>query len=628
VNSRKKVLEQRNLASLREWVTATSDLVQAMNTDEPVESLLTNVAQQACQLLELDMCSVLLANATGTQLLVHGSHGLSATYVERLNSDRPLLVPQALTTTSSPSVKSYLTGEMVVVANVAESTEFSPWRDIANTEGYGSLIASPLKDRDKSIGVLVGYSRAAGDFPEEQQDLMRLLSDFAGTTLLTATLRAASHRMIAELNVANSHLLDQRKNLDRVEIQHEQLMRAVASDIGVDGVISAMARMLDTPVALQGSNGSLIAQERLNVPDQDYAFVANLMNSPSQDVQNFAAHGEASRATEISTNKDEQTIFWVPIHVGEKVVASLWIGPGRPHTRSDQLERQVLERFALVVALELAKQRSAMLARIGVSRDLLSEVLAGASESNRHGLIERAVAMGHDLDKDQFLGVIRAPGDLSSHGWTQQRSLAEIAHLAAQSRELPLLIGGGEGELVVLMTATETADDAPILNFLKAVMAEAHFGSTPTRLAAVTTLTSGGVTGISANYRACVGALRLFPQDANGQVVQLAELGVAALLLTHGSPDDLVHFSDMTLAPILSRGSGKGGDLMLTLQVWLRASCSQRSTATLLNVHQNTVAYRLRAIEDTLQVSLRDPDVQLRLNLALRIYEIHNLESR
>jgi DNA-binding PucR family transcriptional regulator len=50
--------------------------------------------------------------------------------------------------------------------------------------------------------------------------------------------------------------------------------------------------------------------------------------------------------------------------------------------------------------------------------------------------------------------------------------------------------------------------------------------------------------------------------------------------------------------------------------------CSVSVTAKALHVHPNTVAYRLRRVEELLDVDLGDPQAMLHLQLALMIEEI------
>ena len=50
--------------------------------------------------------------------------------------------------------------------------------------------------------------------------------------------------------------------------------------------------------------------------------------------------------------------------------------------------------------------------------------------------------------------------------------------------------------------------------------------------------------------------------------------------------------------------------------------CNVSVTARALHVHPNTVAYRLRRVEELLEIDLSDPQAMLHLQLALMIEKI------
>ena len=60
-------------------------------------------------------------------------------------------------------------------------------------------------------------------------------------------------------------------------------------------------------------------------------------------------------------------------------------------------------------------------------------------------------------------------------------------------------------------------------------------------------------------------------------------------------------------------------DLLLTLETYLRHSCSQNRTAEALHVHLNSLKYRLRRIVDLTGLDMRDGEALLYLQLSLRI---------
>jgi purine catabolism regulator len=74
-------------------------------------------------------------------------------------------------------------------------------------------------------------------------------------------------------------------------------------------------------------------------------------------------------------------------------------------------------------------------------------------------------------------------------------------------------------------------------------------------------------------------------------------------------------FVDETLGPL--RRGDRRGELQKTLAALLDAGGSHAEAARRLGIHRNTLAYRVRQIEDALGRDLRDADVRIGLHLAL-----------
>jgi DNA-binding PucR family transcriptional regulator len=78
-------------------------------------------------------------------------------------------------------------------------------------------------------------------------------------------------------------------------------------------------------------------------------------------------------------------------------------------------------------------------------------------------------------------------------------------------------------------------------------------------------------------------------------------------------------FSEARLGRVREYDRAHGAQLMRTLDAYFAAGRSLSAAAARLHTHRNTVLYRLRRIEALTQARLRDPRVELELQLALRI---------
>jgi DNA-binding PucR family transcriptional regulator len=109
----------------------------------------------------------------------------------------------------------------------------------------------------------------------------------------------------------------------------------------------------------------------------------------------------------------------------------------------------------------------------------------------------------------------------------------------------------------------------------------------------------------------------------HGQVVTLAELGLTGLL---AAVDDsrLADFVERNLGRIAEHDRARGGALLDTLKAYLEEG-EQQAAARRLQVHPNTLRYRLDRIREISGADLDDPETRLNLAVALRVHGLLGL---
>ncbi|WP_295012165.1 CdaR family transcriptional regulator [uncultured Microbacterium sp.] len=103
-------------------------------------------------------------------------------------------------------------------------------------------------------------------------------------------------------------------------------------------------------------------------------------------------------------------------------------------------------------------------------------------------------------------------------------------------------------------------------------------------------------------------------RSATGWFVRVDSLGLEQLLLAWIGNDTFVPAAESLLAPL----RGASGDLLRTLSVYLDQESSLVATPAALNLHRNTVAVRIRRVQELLGVDLTDPETRLAMHLACR----------
>ena len=107
--------------------------------------------------------------------------------------------------------------------------------------------------------------------------------------------------------------------------------------------------------------------------------------------------------------------------------------------------------------------------------------------------------------------------------------------------------------------------------------------------------------------------------DAHSPAGSVSSASLEALLASLEPVERLRAFSEARLGALRDYDRLHRADLVRTLEAYFSCGGSLAATAAVLRTHRNTVLYRLRRIESLARARLRDPQVALDLQVALRI---------
>jgi len=603
-------------ASLRSWMSAVSEIVRSVNAAEPLASVLTRVADQACELIGFEFCAVMLADERRECLQIAGWSGLTPDYLAQVSDGQGLRIRPPGPDLDTPAARAFREDRTIVVPDVREARSYGRLRHLAPTQGYRALLVAPLRGSGDLAGVIVAYSVTARQFSEPELELIELLAGQAAMALETARLRAEQQDVIRELSLANEEMRRGRAVLEWAEQQHHQLMQLVLDEVELPELVGALASALRASVTVEDTDGRVLA----SAPAEGYC------PPPGPAARRAGAARAALKAQEASGRR--YTVARVPVRgpngrvarpaaawaapvvVGGELAGRLWVTG--PPAEPEPVQLRVIERFTLVVALLLLQQRHLLDVQSRLSGDLLGDLLRDGGPVRPRAVLDRAAALGHDLSCPHVLALLTVDAAIPP-----AVRLPELARAAAEPGPVPLA-GPYDGAHVLLLPAEPDPGDA-----LRRILAKADQAAGTRGLV---TLVAGPVVrdpaGYATAFRVARGAAALRRASGRGGFVDVSRLGLSALLLETGTPDALRRFAADVLHTVAEHEERHGGDLLATLRAWLSAGCSTAAAADALVVHRNTVTYRLGRIEQLTGHSLRDSRVRLELELALTIREI------
>ncbi len=294
-----------------------------------------------------------------------------------------------------------------------------------------------------------------------------------------------------------------------------------------------------------------------------------------------------------------------PIRVGSELVGVVWIIEGK--TRLSELDHRAAEHAALVAAIHIAHQRALTetQARLGYASFLsLLE-----SEPGREPIAdERVRLLGFDPNANYRVGIVSIPQPLplDAEGMEKRDAVAAAVRNALRKAGREALVTVSLNLVPFLLPASVKAEvirDALNDASLSIVLGREHHGAA----------------GARTSYRE---ALSLLSYRDRPALSTYDDLLVPRVIMGDASARDT--FLEGFFRPLRERKNGK--ELAKALLALARHGFRFRQAAEALNIHPNTLRYRLDRVSEVLSIDLADADVQFRLQLAARLLDASSRE--
>lgn len=278
------------------------------------------------------------------------------------------------------------------------------------------------------------------------------------------------------------------------------------------------------------------------------------------------------------------------------------------------LDVRAVEHAAVVTALELLRARTAAEVEQRLRGSLLADLLtADFSETSATGpLLDRARRLGWDLSGSQTLITVRWPEHERA-----ERVLAITDRFATEIAPRPLA-ALFRGDLVLVYSPESHPAAADLVRRLVGTLS----ASGAVEFAVAVVSATGAVTDLPDAYRTVCGAMNLAADARSTTVIDLADVTIDHLLLQLDDPQRLRAFARNVLGAVLDYDRTRQTELIHTARVHLAHSLDRRATASALHLHPNTVAQRIKRLEELAGLQLSRPPDLLRLTSALTVARV------
>jgi purine catabolism regulator len=424
---------------------------------------------------------------------------------------------------------------------------------------------------------------------------------------------ARIERAVNELIVNQKAQMMQRA----LEIQR-QLTRQAAENRDLNSLLQIMARATAKPVVVHDDAGVMMAQvyptvARRPIPNTGSGGRSLVQSLPYGAFQNWLAR-EAPNAD--GAILPSPLGFTTVLRVEKRTAGYLsLVDSGDVLSEFDRL---VLTYGADVCAIELAKSRAIAFAVEQARGDWVQMWLSG-TPTDDDVMATRASQAGYDPTIEYLVVVFRASTENGTS--LPLDSLIPLVRDDMNRRQ----IAGAVGQYVDVIVALYPASTARLRTVVEEVRAQLAT-RTPSGLVAAGISRSGqGLAALREAYREAKDAVSIANELGDREKTTFyGDLKLYQLLLAlkERNLEHLRRFYSETLGPLVEHDRSKQGDLIRTLNGFFEANGNLAKAATDLDVHRNTLVYRLERISELTGLNLDDADNRLILHLALKVQRV------
>jgi PucR family transcriptional regulator, purine catabolism regulatory protein len=401
-----------------------------------------------------------------------------------------------------------------------------------------------------------------------------------------------------------------------IEIQR-QLTRLAAENRDLNSLLQILARATAKPIVVHDDAGVLMAQVYPNVPRRAGSGRALLQSLPYGAFQNWLNRDAPSNDGAIAASPLGHTTV---LKVEKRIAGYLSLVDGRDTL--DEFDRLVLTYGADVCAIELAKSRAIASAVEQARGDWVQMWLSG-TPADDDMMTTRAAQTGFNADSLCMVAVFRAT---NSNGTALPiESLIPLVRDDMTRRQVNGAVGQYVDVIVVLYPLENPSQTGRISRMVEEVRAQIA-SRTPSGL--VASGISRPATGLSAlrdAYREAKDAVSIAHELGDlGETTFYGDLKLYQFLLAlkERNLDHMRRFYQETVGPLVEHDERKQADLIRTLEGFFAANGNLAKAAADLDVHRNTLVYRLERISELTGLDLEDPDNRLILHLSLKVQRV------
>jgi len=388
-----------------------------------------------------------------------------------------------------------------------------------------------------------------------------------------------------------------------LQTQTESLLEILFRENVLEDCFLHIEQFIGNPVIAFAPNGKLYMSREtralFSAEDQAEVFRASL-----QQRQNGRSESEI-------TINDRKTVFdFIEISItGDE---PLLLGIVEWNMQTDELDFLALKRIGKFLAVEVKNASTVEKVQRRQEDTLINDLFSGEFTSNSD-IVAAAASYNYQLDRNWKYRIAIVSRIVRENGTAASFNVASFLQGAREYLNIDAIITYYAGNIVLMFC--DGSETSVITRFLKIYSSFVGNEDAQVYLSGPTSLV-GIPSALEQARNIAAICERCEIPDA---IVTTERLGTLWLLNLLPRDITVTDFVNRHLTPLKHYDSEHKSNLLQTLDTYLGTGGNAMLTAQMLFTHYNTVTYRLDKVQNLIDVDLKDNDIRLQLQIALKL---------
>ncbi|MDF2788181.1 MAG: putative transcriptional regulator [Neobacillus sp.] len=477
-------------------------------------------------------------------------------------------------------------------------------RSIPSNFHFTSVISSPILQNGKCIGVITLDSfEQSLQFKQEDINLLEAICHQAAIALEKSSLYNEKEIMVRKL----SHSIEIHRNLANLVVNGE----------GIQSIMNFIHKTIGQHLFLFDEIGEL----RASACHSSFSIeMTEFMKAYAKQI--ILTLENSHTVSEITLIDDPYQLVVLPLGSKQKSLGGLII---LSKQKMSKVDIAALEHACTVISLELVKEQAVFETQQRLRGEFVTKLFSGQIDEV---LIQKAKNLNFDPNWNYVAIIINVKDKLNEQnvfGDPVIRNLLHMSNRTLLGRNHQVTAVRDKNQIVALLSlhsrVSSTNIVAEVKDLSKKLQQEINNKYSEIDVSIGIGRMKQGLTLIHESFveaTKCIKFLKNYSFE--DRVISYTDLGIQRFILQN-SKEELIDFIQEVLGPLIQYEQSRKGELLSTLIVYLEQNQNIRKTADSLNIHINTLSYRLKRIEEILVTNLNDSQSLFNIQLAINIYQ-------